>query len=247
MDEYFYSPLLTKRIKEIYDFLPKHHEISVYPEATIKANGMPNGILIKSKAKDSILLPSLIRDPGCGFLLFKIKNVPKKLITPLCEKLLVFIKLFGEQPSNEKETILMSCLQGVSWIKEAAPYFSDARFQVDKNSLYLDIDPDELSKDLRIITNSIELKISHNQFHKECNSELVGFIHTGSDYLPKYISRNWLLNSANQSFENNLSTEEQIKNGCFGMKCGTVEANEYRQVISAAMNYCLYKRWWQFN
>jgi hypothetical protein len=247
LDDYFYSPLLAKRIGELSDFLSSNHEINVYPEATIKPNGMPNGILIKSECKDSILLPSLLRDPGCGFVLFKIKDVPKPLLTKFCESLLEHCRDIERALPNEKNNIYLSLTNGIEWLEDAKPFFADSVFDVEQKHLYLDICLDELSKDLTSVTNSIELKVIKDEYQDSSMLTLYGFIHTGSDYLPRYISSKWLKHAARLSYATGLSDSEQIKKGCFGIQFRTDEAQEYRQLISAAMNYCLYKRWWLFS
>jgi hypothetical protein len=69
---YFYSEEVIEKTRQIRDFVPKNHRVVVFPEATMKKNQMPNGLLIRSPMHNSMIMPALLRDPGCGFFIFKL-------------------------------------------------------------------------------------------------------------------------------------------------------------------------------
>src|SRR5579872_5426119 len=46
--------------------------VDVFSDATLKKNKLPTGVAITTPKQNAILLPNLLRDPGCGFLSFSV-------------------------------------------------------------------------------------------------------------------------------------------------------------------------------
>ena len=53
---YFYDGKVQEAIRNIQQFLNPQHQLHLFPEATIKNNKLPNGILIKSPVNQTCLL-----------------------------------------------------------------------------------------------------------------------------------------------------------------------------------------------
>jgi hypothetical protein len=248
LDNYFYSKEVVEYIKELWEVFGEKCEIQLFPEATIKANKVPNGLLLKSQIQLTWLLPALLRDPGCGFLLFKLSGIKKNHIKTLSHSLVQFCdELIVKKPLNNI-LIKEAFLYGVSSKSLSHDKYTDTIFPVSTQHLYLDFSLDMLHKDLSQITNSLELKISEIQLNSYSNKiDLFGFVHTGSDYLPKIIYKQWFKRVADYALTNNISSIEQINKGIYGVCDDSEEGMEYQQSIFAAMNFCLYKRWWIYN
>jgi hypothetical protein len=68
----FFSRELIEIVTDLNIALQFNKNIIIFPDAISKDNGLPNGIAIIADKSASMLLPMILRDPGCGFLQFKI-------------------------------------------------------------------------------------------------------------------------------------------------------------------------------
>ena len=90
MHNYYYSSCIDEIGIKLGKLLAKSDKIHVFPDATLKSNNFPNGIAIYSLLNETTLIPSLLRDPGCGFLTFKIHTYNPDNAEPLKSALLQF-------------------------------------------------------------------------------------------------------------------------------------------------------------
>lgn len=247
LNEYFYTTAIQECMSKIACFLGESHQVHLFPEAMMKINKMPNGILIKSEPQDSILMPFVLRDPGCGFLVFQINQVNKKEIPKLGQALIDFCLSLEKAPFSEQEYLIEGIKQGVNHLSLNNDRFLNKVFPLDLDKLYIDLPIEDLSEDVKQITNTLELRLMHQSWTDSVEEvDLLAWIHTGSECFPKIIFDRWFFDIADYSFFNKLASEDEINQGFCGLKSGCEQAEEYKQWIFASMNYCLYKRWWLY-
>ena len=68
---FFFTEPLKETIHRLNQAIGNDTQITVYPDATLKTNLLPTGVVLRSRAEDAMLLPFILRDPGCGYTLFK--------------------------------------------------------------------------------------------------------------------------------------------------------------------------------
>ena len=250
LHQYFYSEDVEHIINDLGEFLGLPHQLHIFPDATIKKNKIPNGVLIKSKRQDTLLMPSILRDPGCGFLLFKLHSFPHNSISLISQSVLEFCNKLEQQVPKISDELAESLIYGVSNINKHNNFFSHTGFPIDLGAFYTDLNIRELSADLSQITNTLELKIPTEgdclKSPKNPDS-LIGLIHTGSEYFPKIIIQEWFKIAAEHTYFNQLASVSQINQGLYGLPASGEFGYAYQQCLKSAMNYCLYKRWWIFN
>lgn len=223
---YFYHQDVCQAIQNIDRFLDTEHEIHIFPEATIKHNQSPNGILLQSLQNQTILLPSMLRDPGCGFLLFKLIPTSAPVLSELAKKVLEFSHHLEQQTSSLAHNQILTGI------------FHD----IDQYEL-MQLDPRCLAEDLNQISNSLELKIS-SDLHQ---LDLWGCLHTGSEYFALTIQQRFFTLLWQQCVKDGLASKEEIlRTGLYGIRAHTDVADSYRQWIHAAMNFCVFKRTYLF-
>ena len=69
---FFFTDMLCEKVDALHRALPEA-SISIYPDATIKTNALPTGIVCAAPSNKAILLPHILRDPGCGYLMFRLR------------------------------------------------------------------------------------------------------------------------------------------------------------------------------
>ncbi|VEG91180.1 RtcB family protein [Legionella spiritensis] len=248
LENYFYSSPILYFIEQLKNVLPRQSAIHLFPEATLKSNKVPNGLLLNSLKNETLLMPALLRDPGCGFLLFKLFSVDKKKLKYLSQSLIEFCEILEDRKLEHKQLLEEVMVHGVSHLHVTTSKFANDKFSVLLDYLFIDLSLDELCKDLSQITNSLEIKIPMEEQNSASSKvDLLGFIHTGSEYLPKVILEQWFQRAVGYTYGNNIANIEQINMGLYGFNDNSEEALEYQQCIYAAMNYCIYKRWLLFS
>lgn len=223
LHSYFYNQAVCLAIQNIDTFLDTPHEIHIFPEATIKNNQSPNGILLQSRQNQTILLPTILRDPGCGFLLFKLIPTAKSVLPKLAKKVLEWGHHLEQTPSSLAHTDLLKCIE------------------LDES---MQIEVKHLAEDLHQITNSLELKINSNTEQ----SDIWGCLHTGSDYFPSLIQERFFTMFWQQCIRDGLASLDAIlRTGLYGIRAHSTVGVSYRQWIQTAMNFCAFKRIYLFN
>ena len=240
---YFYDDALNRKICSLKQYLGSTHQLHVFPEATIKNNQMPNGILIQSLQNRSIVLQDLLRDPGCGFFIFKLHG-PSLVYAK--EKIALDFLSFCEdleRQSNVNESVSENhLLNGIAHMNINKAIFANQGFSVKPEHLYLDIDEQLLAQDLSQVSNSIELKTL-----PDSEDTMVGFIHTGSEYFSRFILNPWQQRVTEYHLMPNHPSLDNIQEKFKGLDYLSEFAEEFLQDVRVAMNYCLFKRWWIFS
>lgn len=237
LEQYFYDDRVRETVTQLQRFLIANHHVHLFQEATIKNNKLPNGILIESSVNQTMLMPAILRDPGCGFILFRINQVSSSQLPLLSSHIMAFCKQLEKSTPSLQDFLLEAMQYGTSFLK------TGQYFPVDLESIFYEIELDQLSADLSQITNSLEIRKIDSSGSSEF-IDLLGFIHSGSEYFPQLIHSKWFQIAADYSYRNKWSSIDDINNGFYGIPDTLDEAREYQQWILAAMNYCSFKRSW---
>ncbi len=247
--DYFYNKTLLNALRNMDAFVGSGHDIHVFSEATLKKNNYPNGVLMQSLQDQTVLLPALLRDPGCGFLVFMINDVCSQQLPELAEVVLRFCqKLEKSIPTLPRDTLSNALQYGVSHQpSKTVSHFAQKCFAMADTGLIEQLDPTLLATDLHQITNSLELKIT-SQTNTTESSEVIGVLHSGSDYIPLAMQRYWFRTLVHHCVQDDLaSIEDILDTSLYGIRDTSPIAPAYRQWVNAAMNFCLFKRGYIFN
>lgn len=240
LNSYFYDDRMREIVARLQYFTGARHQVHLFPEATIKNNKLPNGILVESPANQTLLMPGILRDPGCGFILFKLNQVTQSQLSAISGHIMAFCQQLEASQPVQQDFLVEAMQYGTRFLKRGI------FFPVNLESIFYEIDLDHLSADLGHITNTLELKQMAGSQSSRLR-DLVGFIHSGSEYFPALIHAKWFRIAADVSYENKISSIADINEGLYGIPDNLDIAREYQQWILAAMNYCAFKRWWIFN
>lgn len=251
----FFTEKLKQVVSEMGSKLNSATQINVYPDATLKTNKLPTGIACVAKPEDSILLPNLLRDPGCGFLIFKIdftEAVDANYQIAAGKLLETIINDKNSLPANEFsmaqwKAILIQGLHALDLTDTELDLCTDKVFEPLLDCIDLSNDELEMLKvDFLSVTNSVEIRkpfnITNTSFGINENS-LIGFIHTGSFAFPEILGRRFVYRIAEYADINNLFTIDDIKAGIYGVKFESDLGKEYYSWVRAGMNYALVNRY----
>ena len=260
---HFFTDKLCACVNRMAEKLDPSSQISVYPDATLKTNKLPTGVACISEPSETILLPQLLRDPGCGFLTFKIEFTTQpnsnwqQEAGQLLEKLVNDETVSKESYTLSNEKLREALEQGLYALNlsntEMLP-FINRMFPVDS---YLfnttDAEIEAMQTEFLAITNTVEIRkpykliqteiLENNQIDENC---FIGFIHTGSHVFPRILTERFFYNIAEYSDLNHLFTIEEINDGLFGVHYETALGREFYAWINAAMNYALVSRYYAY-
>lgn len=244
----YFTNDLYKVTQEFSRTLHSRHRLYVFPDATHKTFGLPTGLAVTSPPESTRLYPYLLRDPGCGFLLFKLhlhKPLPQhwqQLTGKALHKLLNVTPYSAPIPLNQ---ILNNGVLGLTPDAEQH-LFEWANFNLDQSQLTFDTSEKEiLSNDIGTLTNSIELKRAKKieQTSAINDEDIIGFIHSGSLKFPGLLQRKFLLKCAEYCDINGLASIEEIRSGFFGVPIESELGYKYYQWLKAAMNFAIASRY----
>jgi hypothetical protein len=250
----FFSLELIEIVTDLNSALQFNKNIIIFPDAISKDNGLPNGIAIIADKSASMLLPMILRDPGCGFLQFKITlssqqqpdwhDIGGRLDTLINhtsnveKQKLLNLNLNPTSLNN----ILLHGLTALDMQEKELPLFMDTAFTVDNQLKLTATEMDIIQNDIFTLTNTIELKKFST--HAKTSNEVFGFIHTGTQVFPNLISKRYaqrIFQASQQHF-----AQEAINKGIFGVKANSSLGYEYHQLLNMAMNFALVNRYYLF-
>lgn len=256
---FFFTNDLLNVVNDLSDTLDKDTHIQVFADAMVKPNGLPTGTLISANADNAMLFPLLLRDPGCGYLIFKMKFIEKtnsdwhsiagQLLDELVNK-----KLTTSQASSQSLKMSNVIERGIHTIDleiSDINRFADLPLPVDTTLVNPTREElDFLSKGFKELTNTIEIRkvteSNHNQdlakFDLE-KEDMIGFIHTGSHAFPQLLAERFVYRIIEYADQNHLFPVDQMKKGIFGVPLNTNLGREYAHWLQAAMNYVVTSRY----
>jgi len=263
--EYYFDPKLQAIMAEVEALYPDTNaaNIHVYPDAMFKPNGTPNGIAIETNPNNTLLMPSVLRDPGCGFCCFKLnfKQSPprnwqqhgggllnKYLNSNAAANCAMVTRKIR---STAMQDILHYGLEAIDISKENLALFSNTQFNVDPSIVKLT--KNELSileSDLCDLTNNLEIRSIKQIFQSKdlqqagiTPNDLIGFIHSGSHEFPGILMRRFLQPTGDLAHFQKAIPVAKIQQGLFGIPLLTDLGQEYHAWLNAAMNYALVSRY----
>lgn len=261
--DYFFPEDLRAIINDVSN-LHKNRQstIDIFPDAMFKSNGIPNGISITTLYKDTLLLPLVLRDPGCGFLSFKVsfhENPPtnwQQTIGPKLDQLLNRKRSTPSYPANaikpkNIEQVLLHGLHSLDLSNEELALFANTKFDADENIVNPSTQEQKnLYDDLFTLTNNVELRsidqtsansqLSDYQLDK---TDYIGFVHSGCYLFPEILAERFVQRICEYADINKLATVDEIRTGLFGVPMNTELGKEYYEWLKAAMNFSLVSRY----
>lgn len=253
---YFFTQKLTAYVCEL-KFLGDSHRIELFPDAVFKSNRFPTGIAIRAPKPQARLQSLHLRDPGCGFLLFKLEGeclstqAERELIAGnLTELVSQLDKPSGIAPEMLK-SILSQGIQAFDLPVEDQEKHIDECFDVDVAALGLsDEEQDFLSRDFGRITNTLELRrVTGNQFEQDFGlkeGDVLGFIHSGCIKFPSLLVKHFEEKMINQSVIDSGFDLSLIDRGHQGACYDSSLGNDYVNFLHAAMNFAIASRYQAF-
>ena len=251
----FFEQPLVSMINSLQSALTPDDHMAIFPEAMLKTPGLPNGLAVTSPFEKAILLPTLLRDPGCGFLLFKIKF--NQLMPTGWQHTMgaALHELMNAQPNAFQNISIKDRLQhGLkSLIKSTSDRdrFSILSCPVDMTKINMtDEEKDLIQADNEQLTNTLEIKkvgaIYQPKLLKKYDlkeNDYIGFIHSGTDRFPGILGKRFYKKIADYAFYNHLFSVAQIRSGVFGVHLNSSLGYDYYQWINAAMNFAITNRY----
>lgn len=256
---FFFTNDLTDVVKSLSEALDKETHIQVFPDAMVKPNGLPTGTIISSSPGNAILFPLLLRDPGCGYLTFKLKFTEKvnsdwyqtagRLLDELVNK-----KLPPHQPNHQSLNISEIIERGIEAMNvepSDLDRFADRQFPVDPTVVKpTQKETDILVQSFKELTNTVEIRTiieaKGNQSlakYNLGNEDFIGFIHSGSDIFPQLLAERFVYRILEYADQNHLFPVDKMKKGIFGIPLNTPLGGEYAEWLYAAMNYAVTGRY----
>lgn len=256
---FFFTEQLHKVVDHLARVAGDKTHIWVYPDAYVKSNGLPSGTVTFSSPQDALLFPFLLRDPGCGYLLFKLEftapvsadwhHAAGQLLEALVTTGISKIK---QTLSLDLNKILH---QGLHAFKDTvtSSNFTNINFPVTDSLTLTPNEIEQLYEDFMVLTNTVEIRSLVKSYDQQIlatnkidNNTLIGFIHSGSDLFPSILAKRFVYNIAEYADVNHIATLEDIKQGIFGVHLNSSLGIEYYQWLQAAMNYALCSRYQLF-
>lgn len=243
---------------------PDQVDISLYPDAMFKANGTPNGLLIRSAPEDTLLIPTLLRDPGCGFACFRLSmhtspdkgwshQVGQALDQAInySERGLGALRSLLKMRHLTLNNILVHGLEALDLPNAEKARFSHLCFDVDEQWIQYDQKTQRiLEDDLGHLTNTVEIR-RVSEVRDSCvlgayemsQDDYVGFVHSGCHAFPKILAEQFLQPIYEYAYVHGIAIVELIQQGVFGVPLNTDLGRRYYAWLKAAMNYALVSRY----
>lgn len=235
--------------------------VYIFPDATYEGWGIPSGLLIRAPQSQALLSPTFLRDPGSGFLLFKVStNSSFDLRRAMCQ-LANALDSTGRLPPlrfplsvNEIEKVLTGGLTAVpprlmSLTEGAFTAFQSLGFQInDMSRLPLEI-LQELAASLGSVSNTLEFKGIQQPADAALldalgltTRDVIGLIHTGSGPMERYLELAYGYAVAEKCVEEGHFALDAIEKGLYATSLESLLGAAYASDIQVAINYALVNR-----
>lgn len=231
----FYTQKLKGVVNRLDQLMGDTHCFNVFPDATLKANLLPTGFASVAKTSDAVLMPRLLRDPGCGFALFRIRA--RKIEDSWQSAMGDLLHDYVNKNRNKAAIVTHSDLEAI--------LHQDINLPLDLINEELNALIDELGN----VTNTVEIRVVDEvkdsvlaDKHQLESGDLVGFIHTGSSVFPYILQDRFEKSIINDAMESNLFSREDLARGIYGVPLNTLLGRHYAIWQKAAMNFARYNR-----
>lgn len=225
---FFFNERLMRVIEQLQNALGMNISISVFPDATLKSNILPTGVAFQSKTEDAMLLPFILRDPGCGYTLFKVDFTK----TPAINWHQQMGQFLAEFINSES---LTAGSQNIAHLLHTIDLNTEEKELLEKHFLTL--------------TNTLEIRELANIHRADLLNEsqinsnhLVGFLHSGSFIFPSILMHRFNDRITDYALENQLFSSDDIKQAIVGVPYHSALGHEYAAWLKCAMQYATTSR-----
>jgi hypothetical protein len=193
-----------QRVKQLADLLGDKIEVSIFPDATDENWGIPTGILMRARTEEALLFPAMLRDPGCGFLVFRLvcenyEGIQKDLYNTLS----TWADTFQDHEAG---------LKAISQIN--LPLTKEER--------------DLIVEGFGSLINTLEIRSVYGSTVREIkDGDLLGFLHGGCEGFIGVLEKRFGLAAAQYSLEHALFPHQAIGQGFFAFPYASSEGQEY--------------------
>jgi RNA-splicing ligase RtcB len=267
--DHYRDALISEPVKSVVNaianILSQDDFIGVYPDAMYENWGIPTGLLFASTPERAFLFPSFLRDPGCGYLVFRVK-LSQQTDLNWYHTAGELLDTFVRHPNNELRKNVCASIaaagiegivsQGLDAVKvkqvlHDREYFQNTCFSVSlgKGALTQD-ESRRLYHTLGIVTNTTELRTIYKVFNQPVLSEwqldqqdIIGFIHTGCAGFESILEGRFAYNIAEKSIDEEIFPLDEIERGIFGVYLHSDMGQQFYEWIKMAMNYALVNRY----
>lgn len=239
--DYFFPPSMQAVFSSLEQRLKNNSKPLLFTDAYHKAKGLPNGVALLSSENDTDLYPAILRDPGCGFSIFKVELHPGQDIKQLNQYLLDWQSFYETEGAHSVQLSHLKeyCFGEKDWRAPKHLQQCTGPARVNEEDIYLSHEEVQaLLVDVTHITNTLEVKKFHHKVIKNADaSTLIGVLHSGSDTLPD------LLEGKFSSVTNARHQEERELRKLGSIPLDSALGRYYYQWLLFAMNYCFAKRY----
>lgn len=225
---FFFSEHLSSVVNTFSNRLGDNTQVWVYPDATVKPNGLPTGTVCFSTPQNTMLMPFILRDPGCGYLTFKIELTESLTNNWHHATGQLLEELINNTEFRAKNFPILN--------RVADDLLTQVQFTAEEKEL--------LQKDFMEVTNTVEIRsiLETKQDIGLSNNDLIGFVHTGSHIFPRILADRFVYDICEYADQNKLFSLDDIKQGMVGVPFNSTLGQEYYQWLQAAMNHAVNSR-----
>ena len=257
---FFFTDYLQNKVSRLHEALGTSIKLGLYPDAVLKSNGLPTGIACIAKTEDAMLLPLILRDPGCGYLTFKLDfyaAIEENWHLSVGSSLAEIIQAVGSPLKKalikniDLNEVITKGLAALNLTSAEMAFFSNPSFDIGADKLALSAEETRLlTEELVSVTNTVEIRtvqaIQDRTIAKSYSikqNDCIGFIHTGSEFFPQILGKRFVAKIAKYAEKNGFFSFEEILSGIFGVPLNTSLGQEYALWLKAAMNYAVVNRY----
>lgn len=199
--------------------------IGVYPDAEYERWGLPKGLVVIFPLAEAILLPTFLRDPASGFLLFDVRFTS----TPPMDWQEVAGQALDRLVRRDFQEPLADSADGS--LPEAVP-----KLTAPERAL--------LERDFGAIANTVELKQVDEVIDPRTArswrlslGDIVGFVHAGSGPFGRILEDRFAYAMAEDCLDRRIFSLSAVEQGIYGIPLATDLGTAYYRYLGAAMAY----------
>jgi hypothetical protein len=252
----FYSQDLVDQLSLLKNETAITGQLLVYPDAHFEGWGIPTGLFFLTSKQDALLLPTFLRDPGCGFLVFQVTFLsapPSNWQMEIGAYLDAVIRkeYVSLPPCHPTMKPFRDNFFACSTLFSLEQLYSAESFHaaLEKQGL-TDITEDEcyaVWRSLGAVTNGIELRtcepcktLVKNDI--DASNGMIGFVHCGSTSFPKILEDRFAFRCAEFALDSRLFSYQAVEKGIFGVPFLSSLGEEYARWLRAAARVATFNR-----
>ncbi|MBN2469573.1 MAG: hypothetical protein JXN59_02520 [Anaerolineae bacterium] len=200
------------RARQLSALLGERVAVELFPDAADEDWGIPTGVLLRARAEDALLFPAMLRDPGCGFLVFRLECERfSEIQADLCQTLSAWAESFQDREAG------LACIARLD-----LPVGAEER--------------ERIADGFGSIINTLEIRAAYGSSTQDfADGSLVGFIHGGCEGFAGVLEQRFGLPAAEYTLANGLFPDEAVAQGFFAFPYLSGEGQEYARWLRAGM------------